>query len=652
VFIVVVSRPGGMTATATLGAGSPPPADTELKGALTLFRRLWGIMMRDPMADQNEIAAPQRLALDSLVGDSASTDALARLKQAAERRSRSGATLSSKAQAKQRKALTLLKSGLQALAAQDYAAASVTILSVLELDERMPLAWHMLAISLEKQGQLAKAFSAYEAAVQLAPDDVAVASDLGRLAHRLGELEIAAKLLQRFLSRNPGEEEATNNLACVLRDQNRYGEAIDLLRGMLGVYPERPVLWNTLGTVLSESGDMAGSMVFFDEALRLDPAFYKARYNRANCLVSLGQPEQALRDMEVALEGVTDPLELATIGMAKALTQLLIGDLANGFETYEARLDAAHEAAVHFDPFGRRWTPDDDLSGRSLLVYGEQGLGDEVLFANPLRDVLDAIGPDGRLFIAVEYRLVSLFQRSFPEATVVAHKSASHMGAFYRTADLPETRPDIDFWTPMASLFRRFRTRREAFPREAGYLTPDPERVAHWREVLKAAGPGPSVGVLWKSMKMGGSRERGYSPFALWGPILSTPGVRFVNLQYGDATEDLAAAKAQGYDIWTPPGIDLKLDLDDLTALCVALDGVMGPSTATTNLAAAAGARVWLSAGPGSWTRFGSDNYPCYPSARVFHAEHFGQWEPVIQQMADALSQELLPAAADRKIAV
>ena len=77
----------------------------------------------------------------------------------------------------------------------------------------------------------------------------------------------------------------------------------------------------------------------------------------------------------------------------------------------------------------------------------------------------------------------------------------------------------------------------------------------------------------------------------------------------------------------------------------------MGPATATTNLAAAAGARVWLSAGPGSWTRFGTDQYPCYPSARVFHAEQSGQWEPVIQQMADALRQELFPAADDRKIA-
>src|SRR5690606_39020836 len=123
-----------------------------------------------------------------------------------------------------------------------------------------------------------------------------------------------------------------------------------------------------------------------------------------------------------------------------------------------------------------------------------------------------------------------------------------------------------------------------SFPRHGGFLVPDPRRVAHWRQALADSGPGPHVGVLWKSLKMGGARRRHYSPLALWDSIFETPGVRFINLQYGDAEEDLAEARARGFDIWTPPGIDLKTDLDDLAALCSALDGVMGPSTATTNI--------------------------------------------------------------------
>src|SRR5690606_12946952 len=125
----------------------------------------------------------------------------------------------------------------------------------------------------------------------------------------------------------------------------------------------------------------------------------------------------------------------------------------------EARLDPALADAVTFAPGGERWVPGDDLKGRTLLVYGEQGLGDEILFANLLGDTIEALGPDGTLILAVEQRLVPLFQRSYPRAMVVRHRSARHLGRLYRAADLPDPVPHIDLWTPMASLFRRFRTR-------------------------------------------------------------------------------------------------------------------------------------------------------------------------------------------------
>ena len=555
-------------------------------------------------------------------------------------------------QAGQRKALGQFKAGLQALAQKNYVTASTHIQRALELDTRSPVAWRMLAIAFEKQGEFAKAFTAYEAAARLAPDDVAVVRDVGQLAHRLGKLELAEKLFERFLTSQPGDEDVTNSLACVLRDQNRYDDAIALQRDVINADPERPLLWNTLGTVLSDSGDAAGAMVFYDVALRLDPGFHKARHNRAYCLTVLGDPQKGLEEMDIALQGLTDPSEISTIRLAQAFNQLLIGDLVGGFEGYEARFDASADGAVRFTEFGKRWEVDDDLRGKSLLIYGEQGLGDEVLFANVVNDTLDAVGPDGRLFIAVERRLVTLFQRSFPRAVVLAYKSVRKFDTLFRTVDLGDPGPPIDFWTPVASLFRRFRPALSSFPRDGGFLVPDPRRVAHWRQVLKESGPGPYVGVLWKSMNMGGSRQRHYSPLELWNPILEMRGVRFINLQYADAEEDLAAAKARGIDIWTPPGIDLKLDLDGLAALCAALDVVMGPSTATTNIAGAVGARVLLSASPGWWTGFGSDQAPCYPSARVFHAQQFGAWEPVMQQMADALREELLQDRDIERVAV
>ncbi|MGH6978210.1 MAG: tetratricopeptide repeat protein, partial [Brevundimonas sp.] len=200
-----------------------------------------------------------------------------------------------------------MKTGLQALAQKDYLTASTHIQRGLELDTRNPVAWRMLAVAFEKQGEFAKAFTAYEAAARLAPDDVAVVRDVGQLAHRLGKLELAEKLFERFLASRPGDEEVTNSLACVLRDQNRYDDAIALLRDIINAHPERPLLWNTLGTVLSDSGDAAGAMVFYDEALRLDPGFHKARHNRAYCLTVLGEPQKGIEEMEIASQGLTDP---------------------------------------------------------------------------------------------------------------------------------------------------------------------------------------------------------------------------------------------------------------------------------------------------------------------------------------------------------
>jgi ADP-heptose:LPS heptosyltransferase len=120
--------------------------------------------------------------------------------------------------------------------------------------------------------------------------------------------------------------------------------------------------------------------------------------------------------------------------------------------------------------------------------------------------------------------------------------------------------------------------------------------------------------------------------------VLTAPGVTFVNLQYGDATVELAEAKARlGVDIRQPPGIDLKDELDEVAALACALDLVIGPANATTNIAAACGAPVWLVSTPGAWPKLGTERYPWYPSARVFSAPAYNDWAPVMFEVGEAL---------------
>ena len=143
-------------------------------------------------------ADPNRPTLDSLVGDAASPEALSRLSQAS-RSTRRAAGKTSK-QSVSSRGILLLQAAIKAIAAERYGEGSQLALKALKLDERNGLAWHILAIAQEKAGDLAQAFSAYEAAVRICCDDeTPVAFDLGRLAHRLGHLEIAEKLLARYL---------------------------------------------------------------------------------------------------------------------------------------------------------------------------------------------------------------------------------------------------------------------------------------------------------------------------------------------------------------------------------------------------------------------------------------------------------------------
>ena len=579
------------------------------------------------LAAQEIAAAPARLKLSTdVVGQAGSPQALARLNAAL----REMRTLA---------ATPLLEKSADAIRRHDHQAAADYALKALQTDETNGFGWYLLAMSREGAGDFRSSLQAYEAALKLIPTHVELANDLGRLASRLGMHEVAEKLFRAFLAAHPESVDAHNNLACVVRDQNRYAEAIEVLTPAIQTFPQSATLWNTLATVLAERGDVAESMVFFDESCRLDPGMLKARYNRGNARLSMGDCEGALKDCEAALQGAMHDHERTMMRLARSTMLLASGDLAQGWDGYEERLSPSYIDVTHFAIDRPRWTPDDDLGGKSLLLMGEQGLGDEVLFANVSPDIVEALGPDGQLLLAVQPRLVSLFKRSFPTAQVGHHNTLKVDGQTVRGAPFVQTLPPVDLLAPMASTLRRFRRSVEAFPDRPRFLIPDPERVAHWREAVQAAGPGPKVGLVWKSMRLEGARMRHYSPFDQWRPILETPGVTFINLQYGECAAEIEDARQElGVEIWQPPGIDLRDDLDDVAALCCALDLSIGPANATTNLGAACGAPVWLISTPGAWPRLGTDHYPWYPQVRVFTPTAFNDWGPAMTAAADALA--------------
>jgi tetratricopeptide (TPR) repeat protein len=539
-------------------------------------------------------------------------------------------------------ALHHLKRGLKHASAEQFDRAEKAAIEAAKLDPSLFYAWHLMGIARDKLNDRAGALEAYEKALALSPESPAIANDLGRLAYRMEMWPQAEALFRHCLAHKPGAPEASNNLGALLRSQMRYDEAIEVLRASLMANPGEVMLWVTLGTVLSDAGKFNDAVTFYEEALRLNPKDPKAHYNLSGVQFALGQEEDAITRCLAAIPLARQPLEGTMMRFSVGVMSLSRGDLTQGWKYYGARLEPSFNEPIQYYAKSPRWTPDTDIRGRHLMLFGEQGLGDEILFANALNSVLDDLGPDGKLTMAVTDRLVGFFQRSFPDIEFGAHVTMSKNGSAHRFAPFIKDWSGIDCWAPMADMLGKYRPTLSSFPeRPSGFMKPDAARVEYWRGVLSKL-PGTKIGLLWTSLIINSARHLYFSPFEQWKPVLTTPGVTFVNLQYGDRSADLEFVREKfGVEIYQPEGVDLKNDLDEVAALSAALDLVVGVSNATFNIAAAVGTPSWLISTPRVWTWLGTDRYPWYSQVRAFARGTERDWSGVMAQVSEALTEHL-----------
>jgi tetratricopeptide (TPR) repeat protein len=516
-------------------------------------------------------------------------------------------------------------------------------MKALEADPESAMANHVMGVALEELGRLSLALEFFQRAYEKDPRSPDIYQSLAMVAWKLDMLPAAEKFLRVFLQMMPGNPDGTINLAGILRDQGRFDDAVDLLRTTIYANPDHHDLWNALGTVLIESGDPIQAATFYQESLRLNPDFGRAWNNLAYAHDLVGDVEQSITAFTKAIDCASSPKDVAVMRHGRALSYLGMGDLDRGWAEYEVRLDPNYKDATLFQIDLPRWDGQDPetLRGKTVVMVGEQGLGDEIMFMNTARDVIEAVGPDGEVRIACEKRLIPLFRRSFPDLVIEAHASARLEGRDWRVAEsVLKDRPPADLWFPMGQACRAFRRTLDAFPETPAFLTADEDAVAHWRDVLDGFGPSLKVGLLWKSLKMTARRQKYFSAFENWRPVLEMPGVTLINLQYGDVEDDIARAEKEfGVTIHQPPGIDLKNDLDGVAALGKAMDVVVGTMNATVNLACAVGGSA-LVATPTArgWSRLGSDGLPWYPTAQLFHSETFGDWTTPVNAIAAELA--------------
>ncbi len=470
----------------------------------------------------------------------------------------------------------------------------------------------------------AAAEASYRKALALAPDSALAYSNLARLLKEEGDREQAQEYLRRAHLLAPDRGDILRSLVLTLLEYEHYDEAVNVAAAAAEGSPDSYEAQLCLGFAYQQTGAPVRALACYNTALRLRMDDAELHFNRAIALQDLGRLPEALASYDQALELRPD-YRLARA--CRALAHLLVGDYSRGWADYEARLLRQDTPARPLSY--ARWDGA-PLKGRTVLIYGEQGLGDEIMFASCLPQVMREAG---HCVIECAPKLLPLFTRSFAEATVYAATPD-------RNIPPAAAARGIAVEVPIGSLPLYYRRIPTDFPAHDGYLIADAQRVAHWRARLEALGPGPKVGISWRG---GTRRTRGEMrsiAIEQWLPILRGQRVRFVSLQYsGDAAREVAQLRDE-HRVSIAHWPEAITDYEETAALVAALDLTISICTAVVHLAGALGKPVWIMApySPDWCFGFAGERMPWYATARVFRQEPDKTWQPVINRVARELA--------------
>jgi Tfp pilus assembly protein PilF len=442
--------------------------------------------------------------------------------------------------------------------------------------------------------------------------------------HRSGRLTEADHVYRKILSIDPQHSDSLHLLGMIAFQMGRSEESVNLIEKAIEIKGNAASYHSNLGNVLQSQGKLSQAGACYQRALQLKPDSAEIYVNLGNIFKAQGQLDSSLTCYRRA-SGL-DPL-LAEAVAAEAAVLLLRGDFAAGWLASERRWDTLdHDTPPRTYPWPR-WTGEQMLSGR-LLIWREQGIGDEIMFAGL---ILDVIRSGVSCVLDCDPRLMTLFVRSFPNVAIVPA---------FASGDHPEL--DIAAHLPCGSLPGLFRTSSAAFTATSSpYLMPDPLKRAMLRR--RYFDGRKTIGLAWytANKKTGHIRSVDLSMLA---PLFALSGIRWVSLQYGghDALEKHATAA--NAPILIDRDVDQLTNVDAFAAQVAAMDLVITIDNTTAHLAGALGVPTWVLlpfAPDWRWLLDRSDSL-WYPSMRLFRQTRMGDWQSVVQHVRNALGQSLL----------
>ena len=532
----------------------------------------------------------------------------------------------------------------------------------LELQPEFSNAHYNRAIVFEHLQLFDDAIGAYQKALEINPDFAEAHFNLGNIYMESGSISNARKhndkaleLNSAYVHAHSGEgtspESANTNLKLgkswlsgsapspevletssrqndAIKNNKHFDEAITRYRQAISAKPDFADAHNNLGIVLSDAGQLEEALVSFDRAISLVPEFASAHANLGGALQQSGKLEEAIAACRKALELDEN---LADAHMNLAVLSFMTGDLATGWEEYEWRSKIKRLVSPKRSFTQPQWDGS-SLDGKKILLWGDQGLGDEIRYASLIPDMLDK---GAEVSIECAPRLVDLFARSFPQASVHAYPFDS--GESGRT--------NFDFQIPVAGLGRFARPSVETFSgqREA-YLVPDFGRLEFWKKRFSEVSPRPKIGINWRSQDTSERWKHYYATIDDLAPIMSIPGVDFVNLMYDADADELAEfERLYGVTLLGWDDINLKNDLDELAALNAGLDLVVSCLSSVTEMSGALGVPTFGFIGDRKDpVMLGTGNAIWHPNSTYFSKDRGGSWQPVLEDIAQEIRKKFL----------
>lgn len=425
--------------------------------------------------------------------------------------------------------------------------------------------------------------------------------------HGEGKYAEAEELYDKLLTQNPTNPGLLATLGTMYLTMNKVGLAIALLEASIKNGSRQSDVLSNLGLAYKYAGLPEKAMAALRESMKGKNPSAKGIANFAGMYVEAGEPQKCIDLCRRSLKLEPD---LALAHWNLSLVLLGEGRWAEGWDEYEWGMRDGGmrvERAIGGLP---QW---DGTPGKTVAVYGEQGLGDEILFASMLPDLMKT----NTVVLECHPRLVTLFQNSFPGLKVYGTRKDDEI---HWLDDQP-----LDYQISIGSLGKFYRRSREAFP-GTPYLKAD----------SLPRGDKFRVGISWTGGMKAGRILKRTVPLSWWKSILDVRDVEFVSLQYTDCKDEIDAVNALGYDIKVMDEYVKAEDYNETARLVKSCDLVISVATSVYHLAGALGVPAWVMV-PNNppWREQRQGGIPWYRSVRAYRQpeSEADAWIPVVERV-------------------